>query len=59
MRHGGMLMLNTCADCAGQVYVQDGDWVGDGGTVSFGTVLGGDASKTDQLRISGAASGTT
>ena len=59
MRHGGMLMLNTCADCAGQVYAQDGDWVGDGGTVSFGTVLGGDASKTDKLHISGAATGTT
>ncbi|CAB3834216.1 hypothetical protein LMG26841_01128 [Achromobacter dolens] len=59
MKHSGMLVLNTCADCAGQVYTQAGDWVGDGGTVSFGAVLGGDDSVTDKLIIGGAASGTT
>ncbi|MCV6821519.1 autotransporter-associated beta strand repeat-containing protein [Achromobacter ruhlandii] len=59
MKHSGMLVLNTCADCAGQVYTQAGDWVGDGGTVSFGAVLGGDDSVTDKLIIGGAATGTT
>ncbi|MGE8658314.1 MAG: autotransporter outer membrane beta-barrel domain-containing protein [Achromobacter sp.] len=55
----GRLVLDNCAGCAGQTYVQQGDWVGDNGTVSFGTVLGGDGSATDRLRITGAATGTT
>ncbi|WP_159070215.1 autotransporter-associated beta strand repeat-containing protein, partial [Achromobacter xylosoxidans] len=59
MNNRGTLVLNTCSTCAGQVYTQAGDWAGNGGSVSFGTVLGGDDSKTDKLIITGDATGTT
>lgn len=59
MHNSGTLILNNCSTCAGQIYIQNGDWIGNGGTVRFGTVLGDDSSPTDQLRITGNATGTT
>ncbi|MCO6505373.1 MAG: autotransporter outer membrane beta-barrel domain-containing protein [Snodgrassella sp.] len=59
MHNSGMLILNNCSTCSGQTYIQDGNWIGEGGTVRFGTILGGDDNKTDQLQITGAATGTT
>lgn len=59
MTNSGTLVLDTCSGCASQTYVQQGDWMGENGTVSFGTVLGGDDSSTDKLKITGAATGTT
>ncbi|WP_239349197.1 autotransporter outer membrane beta-barrel domain-containing protein [Snodgrassella communis] len=59
MHNSGTLILNNCPTCAGQIYTQNGDWIGQGGTVQFGTVLGDDNSLTDQLRITGNATGTT
>jgi autotransporter family porin len=59
MRNGGILILNNCKNCAGQTYVQEGNWVGEGGTVQFGAILGDDYSKIDQLKITGTATGST
>ncbi|HAX5205214.1 TPA: autotransporter outer membrane beta-barrel domain-containing protein, partial [Escherichia coli] len=55
----GLVVLNNGATHAGQVWIQHGDWTGHGGTVSLGTVLGDDSSKTDKLQITGKATGTT
>ncbi|WP_421504768.1 autotransporter outer membrane beta-barrel domain-containing protein [Erwinia rhapontici] len=59
MINGGLVVINNGATNAGQTLAVDGDWTGNGGTVSIGTVLGGDGSLTDKLAISGKASGTT
>ncbi|WP_421505029.1 autotransporter outer membrane beta-barrel domain-containing protein [Erwinia rhapontici] len=59
MINGGLVVINNGATNAGQTLAVDGDWTGNGGTVSIGTVLGGDDSLTDKLAISGKASGTT
>ncbi|SCC08835.1 autotransporter outer membrane beta-barrel domain-containing protein [Gilliamella intestini] len=59
MYNKGTLILNNCQNCAGQTYVQQGNWIGEGGTVQFGTVLADDASITDRLKITGSATGTT
>lgn len=57
--NSGLVVLNNCKTCAGQTLAVNGDWTGNGGTVSFGTVLGNDSSLTDRLVITGAATGTT
>jgi outer membrane autotransporter protein len=44
---------------AGDTAVIDGNYVGNGGLVSFDTVLGDDASTTDLLVVSGDTAGTT
>ncbi|QWK81199.1 autotransporter outer membrane beta-barrel domain-containing protein [Ochrobactrum sp. BTU1] len=44
---------------AGDTAVIDGNYVGNGGLVSFDTVLGDDASTTDLLVVSGDTGGTT
>ena len=59
MINSGMVVINNGATNAGQTLAVDGNWTGNGGTVSLGTVLGGDDSLTDKLAISGNASGTT
>ncbi|WMY91930.1 autotransporter outer membrane beta-barrel domain-containing protein [Snodgrassella communis] len=59
MAKGSMLILNNCPNCAGQTYIQNGNWRGDGGIVRFGSILGGDNSITDKLQINGTATGTT
>ncbi|WP_336819913.1 autotransporter outer membrane beta-barrel domain-containing protein, partial [Cedecea sp. MMO-103] len=59
MINSGLVMINNGATNAGQTLAVEGDWTGNGGTVSLGTVLGGDDSLTDKLTISGNASGTT
>ncbi|WP_429500703.1 autotransporter outer membrane beta-barrel domain-containing protein (plasmid) [Robbsia andropogonis] len=59
MVNSGTLVLNNCSSCAGQTYIQNGNWVGEGGTVTLGTVLNGGDSETDKLIITGAATGTT
>ncbi|HCQ3759596.1 TPA: autotransporter outer membrane beta-barrel domain-containing protein [Escherichia coli] len=55
----GMIVLNNNTSNTGQKWIQNGNWYGNGGTVSMGAVLSGDASKTDHLEIAGHASGTT
>ncbi|HAX5186620.1 TPA: autotransporter outer membrane beta-barrel domain-containing protein, partial [Escherichia coli] len=59
LEQNGLVVLNNGATNAGQVWIQDGDWNGNGGTVSLGTVLGDDSSKTDKLQITGKATGKT
>ncbi|HDG1683950.1 TPA: autotransporter outer membrane beta-barrel domain-containing protein [Kluyvera ascorbata] len=59
MINSGLVVINNGATNAGQTLAVDGNWTGYGGTVSLGTVLGGDDSLTDKLAISGNASGTT
>ncbi|WP_370554425.1 autotransporter outer membrane beta-barrel domain-containing protein [Edwardsiella tarda] len=59
MQNSGNLVLNNCTHCAGQRYTQQGNWRGEHGSVSFGVVLNGDDSLSDQLHITGNASGTT
>lgn len=59
MDNRGMLILNNCQNCEGQTYVQNGDWMGYGGTVQFGAILGDDNSTTDKLEITGTAKGIT
>lgn len=57
--NSGALLINNCNSCAGQTYIQDGNWIGQKGIVSIGVVLGGDNSLTDKLIVTGVASGTT
>ncbi|HAX5274592.1 TPA: autotransporter outer membrane beta-barrel domain-containing protein, partial [Escherichia coli] len=59
LEKNGLVVLNNGATNAGQVWIQNGDWTGNGGTVSLGTVLSDDNSKTDKLQITGKATGTT
>lgn len=59
MINSGLVVINNGATNAGQTLAVKGDWTGKSGTVSIGTVLGGDDSLTDKLVISGNASGTT
>ncbi|HBC8150318.1 TPA: autotransporter outer membrane beta-barrel domain-containing protein [Escherichia coli] len=59
MINSGLVVINNGPTNAGQTLAVNGDWTGNGGTVSLGTVLGGDDSLTDKLAISGNASGTT
>ena len=59
MINSGTVVINNGATNAGQTLAVNGDWTGNGGTVSIGTVLGGDDSLTDKLAISGNASGKT
>lgn len=59
MINSGRLVINNCASCAGQTYIQNGNWLGSGGSVSLGTVLGDDTSVSDKLEITGDATGTT
>ncbi|MDI6636470.1 autotransporter outer membrane beta-barrel domain-containing protein [Pantoea dispersa] len=59
MINSGLVVINNGATNAGQTLAVKGDWNGNGGAVSIGTVLGGDDSFTDKLVISGNASGTT
>ncbi|GKX59520.1 autotransporter outer membrane beta-barrel domain-containing protein [Leminorella grimontii] len=57
--NGGSIILNNSATSAGNTLTINGDYVGDGGSLSLGTVLGGDSSLTDRLVVTGNASGTT
>ena len=57
--NAGTILINPCADCAGNTLTVAGDYVGNGGVVSIGTVLGDDASLTDKLVIEGNASGSS
>lgn len=59
MINSGTVVINNGATKSGQTLAVDGDWTGNGGTVSIGTVLGGDGSLTDKLAIIGAATGKT
>ncbi len=59
LNNGAFNVNNSCATCAGHTLYVDGDYTGNAGTLSLGTVLGGDDSLTDKLVISGAATGTT
>ncbi|MGE9550799.1 autotransporter outer membrane beta-barrel domain-containing protein [Erwinia amylovora] len=59
LENTGNVILNPCSTCAGEVLTVNGDWYGNKGSVSFGTVLGNDNSLTDKLVITGNASGTT
>ncbi|WP_239375108.1 autotransporter outer membrane beta-barrel domain-containing protein [Snodgrassella gandavensis] len=59
MHNSGTLILNNCKNCTGQTYIQNGNWIGEGGTVQFGAILGDDHSITDKLQINGTATGTT
>lgn len=52
-------VLRDGAPTAGQIYIQDGNWKGEGGTVVMNTVLDGDDSLTDKLQITGQATGVT
>ncbi|EOD1046354.1 TPA: autotransporter outer membrane beta-barrel domain-containing protein [Citrobacter farmeri] len=57
--NSGNIILNNSATSAGNTLTIDGDYVGNGGSLSLGTVLGGDSSLTDKLVITGNATGTT
>lgn len=59
MINRGLVVINNGAANAGQTLDVNGDWTGNGGTVSIGSVLGGDDSLSDKLVIRGAATGTT
>ncbi|WP_433993956.1 autotransporter outer membrane beta-barrel domain-containing protein, partial [Escherichia coli] len=59
LRQSGLVVINNGNSNAGQTLKVEGDWKGEGGTVSLGVVLGDDNSKADQLDISGHATGTT
>ncbi len=59
LRQSGLVVINNGNNNAGQTLKVEGDWKGEGGTVSLGVVLGDDNSKADQLNISGHASGAT
>ena len=54
--------VNLLGNTPGTVLTVTGPWVGQGGTLALGTALGGNASASDKLLLSGAsavASGTT
>ena len=57
--NSGLILLNPCATCAGNVLTVTGNYQGNNGVVSIGTVLGDDTSKTDKLVIEGNSSGTS
>lgn len=57
--NSGNIILNNSATSAGNTLTINGDYVGNDGTLSLGTVLGGDSSLTDKLVITGNATGTT
>ncbi|HGY1227789.1 TPA: autotransporter outer membrane beta-barrel domain-containing protein [Citrobacter farmeri] len=57
--NSGNIILNNSATSAGNTLTIDGDYAGNGGSLSLGTVLGGDSSLTDKLVITGNATGTT
>lgn len=57
--NSGTVIINNGRQNAGQTLQVNGNWTGSGGTVSLGTVLGGDDSLTDKLAITGSATGTT
>lgn len=59
LTNSGNVILNSCSSCAGYTLTVDGNYVGNQGTLSIGTVLGGDDSLTDKLSISGSATGKT
>ncbi|OSL84484.1 autotransporter outer membrane beta-barrel domain-containing protein [Escherichia coli] len=59
LRQSGLVVINNGNSNAGQTLKVEGDWKGEGGTVSLGVVLGDDGSKADQLNIAGHASGST
>ncbi|EGT4254697.1 autotransporter outer membrane beta-barrel domain-containing protein [Citrobacter amalonaticus] len=57
--NSGNIILNNSVTSAGNTLTINGDYAGHGGTLSLGTVLGGDSSLTDKLVITGNATGTT
>lgn len=57
--NSGNIVLNNSDTSAGNTLTIDGDYVGNGGSLSLGTVLGGDSSLTDKLVVTGSATGTT
>ena len=57
--NSGNIILNNSVTSAGNTLTINGDYAGNGGTLSLGTVLGGDNSLTDKLVITGNATGTT
>lgn len=57
--NSGNMILNNSPTSAGNTLTINGDYVGNGGTLSLGTVLGGDDSLTDKLIVTGNATGTT
>ncbi|EPM0025837.1 autotransporter outer membrane beta-barrel domain-containing protein [Citrobacter farmeri] len=57
--NSGNIILNNSATSAGNTLTINGDYVGNGGNLSLGTVLGGDSSLTDKLVVTGNATGTT
>ncbi|EGT3572261.1 autotransporter outer membrane beta-barrel domain-containing protein [Citrobacter amalonaticus] len=57
--NSGNIILNNSMTSAGNTLTINGDYAGHGGTLSLGTVLGGDSSLTDKLVITGNATGTT
>ena len=59
LANGGTVVLNGCDTCAGNTLTVTGDYTGNGGVISIGTVLGDDVSLTDKLVIEGNSSGTS
>lgn len=59
VNNSGLIVMNPCDTCAGRVLTLSGNYVGNSGTLSLGTVLGDDSSATDKLVVNGQASGTT
>lgn len=57
--NSGNIILNNSVTSAGNTLTINGDYVGNGGSLSLGTVLGDDSSLTDKLVITGNATGTT
>ena len=57
--NAGLVLLNPCPTCAGNVLTVTGNYQGNGGVVSIGTILGDDSSPTDKLVIEGNSSGTS
>ncbi|HCL6629967.1 TPA: autotransporter outer membrane beta-barrel domain-containing protein [Citrobacter amalonaticus] len=57
--NSGNIILNNSATSAGNTLTINGNYVGNGGNLSLGTVLGGDSSLTDKLVVTGNATGTT
>lgn len=57
--HNSTGVLTMANGRAGDITVINGNYVGNGGTLIFDSILGGDASKTDKLVINGDTSGSS
>ena len=59
LKNSGYVYVGRAGETAGKELVVKGNYTGDGGTLFFNTILAGDDSFTDHMRVEGDTSGTT